>query len=82
MYKSVHSFNIITSLDVSLKTCKPGSEVVQDALSGRSHLRVLSSEQYVGDPNETACNMRYLFIIACWHFNDKIAVKGMSYKSC
>ena len=47
MYKSVLSFNIITSLDVSLKTCKPGSEVVQDALSGRSHLGVLSSEQFL-----------------------------------
>ena len=47
MYKSVHSFNIITSLDVSLKTCKPGSEVVQDSLSGRFHLGVLSSKQAV-----------------------------------
>jgi len=40
MYKSVHCFNI-TSLDVSQKTCKPGSKVVQDSLSGRFHLGVL-----------------------------------------
>ena len=34
MYKSVHCFNNITSLDVSLKTCKPGSEAVQYSLNG------------------------------------------------
>jgi len=33
-YKSVHCFNNITSLDVSLKTCKSGSKVVQYFLSG------------------------------------------------
>jgi len=47
MYKSVHCFNNITSLDVSLKTYKPGSKVVQDSLSGRFHLGVLPSEQLV-----------------------------------
>ena len=45
--KSVHCFNNITSLDVSLKTCKPGSKVVQYSLSGRVHLGILLSEQLV-----------------------------------